>query len=105
MPTAAPRALMLGSALCAGGLLNCPCFTVTLQSPTGVIFEMPSMQSLQGMTLLDTQAGKYRQKWQLAPSARSSSSQELTCTHQSEAFFLPEEQLTGVHSLPGIFAV
>ncbi|KAK9796980.1 hypothetical protein WJX73_006351 [Symbiochloris irregularis] len=63
------------------GLLNCSCITVRVQSPIGgVLYQMPSMQSLQGMTLVETQAGKYRQHWPVAASARSSS-QELNCTN------------------------
>ncbi|KAK9786789.1 hypothetical protein WJX73_007946 [Symbiochloris irregularis] len=62
------------------GLLNCSCFTVRLQSPSGVLYEMPSMQSLRGLTLVETQQGKYRQHWQLAPSARSSCP-DVTCAY------------------------
>ena len=46
------------------GLLNCTCFTVKLQSPMGVVYQMPSMESLEGLTLFEAQAGRYRQHWQ-----------------------------------------
>ena len=48
----------------AGGLLACTLLTVGRLSPLGVVYQMPTMASLSGLTLFEAQAGKYREQWE-----------------------------------------
>lgn len=50
----------------AGAMLHCHCQTTGQVSPTGLYYELPSIQSMEGHTLSETTVGKYRQHWRNA---------------------------------------
>ena len=73
MPMFTPFQLLITpcTALGAGSqlkraMLHCNCQTTGQVSPMGLYYEMPSKKSMQGHTLSETSAGKYRQHWRTA---------------------------------------
>ena len=57
---------MLNVHLVADALLRCPVLTTSHLTLAGTLYQLPTMESLQGMTLVDAQAGRFVRDWQLA---------------------------------------
>lgn len=59
--------VLAAQAVHAGAMLHCNCQTTGKVSPMGLYYQMPTMDTMQKLTLSETTGGRYRQLWQRAP--------------------------------------